>query len=1043
MGEIVEVTFLGLVNVAIFLLNTGRAQKAIDLCKENLVLVNNTAAIIDEQLAKYFCAEIYKTLFNAYRGICDNTNAITYGSKLLVIYRECGETAQEGLHSIALAQVYHIQNKYVEAKELYEQAISIMRETGDKKGEETAYTDLGTVSQFLGEYVKARVYYEKALAIGIEIGDREGEGIVCGYLGIVFGSIGEYVKANEYIEKALAISAAIGNRALEATNYENLGVVFQSIGEYVKAKEYHEKALAIKIEIGDRNGEATCYGNLGTVFQSLGQYDKAKEHHGRALVLSMEFRDRAREATCYGNLGTLFQSLGEYVKAKEYQEKALSISAEIGNRALEATNYGNLGVVFQSLSEYVKAKEYHEKALEITVEIGDRAGEGSCYGHLGTLFQSLGEYVKAKEYHEKALAVGMEIGDRASEGSCYGNLGIVFHSLRKYRISKEYQDKALAIKIEIGDKSGEASCYVNLGKVFRSIGDYEQAKKYYEKALAITTEIGDRRGKAITYASLGDVFQSLGEHVMAGEYFEKALSISKDITDGEIEFKCYCCLTLTKLSQKKFEEAFSFLFQSMKKCEDLRGFNADNDQIKISFADVHVFPYQRFSGLFCDAGKPNNALYAIELGRARALADLMATRYSAERHISPNPQLWIGIKNVMKNSNESNCTCLYISYHAQEVFLWILETSGAIHFREISVDKKTLHTRLAKVAEDLDEIFAIMANSFRSFGILHEEDCEDRSLNDIETKHESSQDESHPGLRSGKEEDDPNPNLTLFYKMLIDPVSDLLREPEIIIVPDRRLYRVPFPALLDECGKYLSETFRIRIVPSLTTLKLIQDSRANYHSQTGVLIVGDPDVGVVLYKGRLNRNFVPLPGARKEVEMIGRLLGVQPLIGQHATKQTILQRINSAGLIHFAAHGNAERGEIALAPLDSNTGIPQEDDYLLKMSDISQIQLRAKLVVLSCCHSGRGQIRAEGVVGIARAFLGSGARSILVALWALDDSATLQLMSRLYEHLVRGESASESLHEAMKWMRDNGYSDVKQWAPFMLIGDNVTFAFGK
>ena len=97
---------------------------------------------------------------------------------------------------------------------------------------------------------------------------------------------------------------------------------------------------------------------------------------------------------------------------------------------------------------------------------------------------------------------------------------------------------------------------------------------------------------------------------------------------------------------------------------------------------------------------------------------------------------------------------------------------------------------------------------------------------------------------------------------------------------------------------------------------------------------------------------------------------------------------------------------------------PQEEDYLLTMADISQVRLRAKLVVLSCCHSARGQIRAEGVVGIARAFLGSGARSVLVALWAIEDKATKQFMSHFYEHLIRGESASESLHQAMRWMRE-------------------------
>ena len=99
---------------------------------------------------------------------------------------------------------------------------------------------------------------------------------------------------------------------------------------------------------------------------------------------------------------------------------------------------------------------------------------------------------------------------------------------------------------------------------------------------------------------------------------------------------------------------------------------------------------------------------------------------------------------------------------------------------------------------------------------------------------------------------------------------------------------------------------------------------------------------------------------------------------------------------------------------------------MLTMADVSQVRVRAKLVVLSCCHSGSGDIRAEGVIGIALAFLGSGARSVLVALWAISDSETEQLMNRFYEHLVEGESASKSLHQAMKWMRKNGLTNVSE-----------------
>ena len=285
--------------------------------------------------------------------------------------------------------------------------------------------------------------------------------------------------------------------------------------------------------------------------------------------------------------------------------------------------------------------------------------------------------------------------------------------------------------------------------------------------------------------------------------------------------------------------------------------------------------------------------------------------------------------------------------------------------------------------------------------------------------------------------------LQLCYDQIIAPVKDLLTEPEVIIVPERCSYRVPFAALRDEpAGKYLSETHRIRIVPSLTTLGIIQECPADYHSQTGALVVGDPKAGQVQYRGRI-LNLIPLSGARKEAEMVGRLLGVQPLLGEHATKQAVLHALHSASLIHLAAHGHADRGEIALSPNCATNSIPQEEDYLLTMSDISKVKLRAKLVVLSCCHSGRGTFKQEGVIGIARAFLASGARSVLVASWAIQDEATEQLMNHFYERLAAGESASESLHQAMKWLRSNGFTEPRQWAPFVLMGDNVTFDLQK
>ena len=975
----------------------------------------------------------YGNLGTVFCSLSEYQQAKKYYEKALAISIEIRDRKKEGTSYGNLGNVLRSLSEYQQAKEHYKKALAIRIQIGDRKGEGTCYGNLGVVSCLLGKYREATEYGEKSLAITIEIGDRKGEGRSYGNLGVVFFSLGEYQKAKEHHEKALAIAIEIGDRKEEGTSYGNLGNVFYSLGEYQKAKEYHEKALAINIAIGDKEGEGGSYGNLGTVFNSLGEYQKAKEYHEKALAITIEIGDREGEGRSYGNLGNVFLSLGEYQKAKEYHEKALAITIEIGDREGEGTNYGSLGTVFNSLGEYQKAKEYHEKGLAITIEIGDRKGEGTSYGNLGYVLCSLGEYQQAKEYHEKALAITIEIGDREGEGTYYGNLGAVSCLLGKYREAKEYGEKALAITIEIGDRKGEGESYGNLGSVFFRLGNYQEAKEYFKKALAISVEIGHRHAEAMTYADLGEVFCKLGKYGLAEEYLDKARLISSYIGDNMTDFEILVKFTTLNLSQSKFQEAISYVFQCIEKYEKLRNFLKGNDEFKISLLEKHgTFPYKLFSRLLCDTANPQDALYVEELGRARGLAEFMADKFLVENQISVNPKSWFGIENIM--NKESDCACLYISYLGWRVLLWVLKPNGDIYFRETRVNKNTL------MAESVVDVEGIFLKCAQSFGVLPKENCEDRSFDD--NLPISLHDERRPPLR-GNNTKDTETCLHLCYEMIIAPVADLLEEPEIIIVPDRCSYRVPFAALRDQlAGKYLSETYKIRIVPSLSTLKLIQDSAADYHSQTGALVVGDPKVGEVLYQGRLTK-FPPLPCGRTEAEMVGRLLGVQPLIGEHATKQAVLQAIHSVSLIHFAAHGKSERGEIALSPNRTTNSIPQEQDYLLTMSDISQVQLRAKLVVLSCCHSGRGLFRMEGVIGIARAFLGSGVRSVLVASWAIEDTATEQLMSRFYEHLVGGKSASESLHQAMKWMKSNGFTKASQWAPFVLIGDNVTLDFKK
>ena len=120
---------------------------------------------------------------------------------------------------------------------------------------------------------------------------------------------------------------------------------------------------------------------------------------------------------------------------------------------------------------------------------------------------------------------------------------------------------------------------------------------------------------------------------------------------------------------------------------------------------------------------------------------------------------------------------------------------------------------------NVDQVFS--EESFRGFTVLPQEHCEDRSLSFLKAS-DSTREPAEEGIlavyRLVEDEEEENlqpvPTLTERYRMIFAPVADFLDQPELVIVPDRALYNVPYAALKDKSGKYLSQTYRIRIVPS-------------------------------------------------------------------------------------------------------------------------------------------------------------------------------------------------------------------------------------
>src|SRR5262249_23629800 len=103
-------------------------------------------------------------------------------------------------------------------------------------------------------------------------------------------------------------------------------------------------------------------------------------------------------------------------------------------------------------------------------------------------------------------------------------------------------------------------------------------------------------------------------------------------------------------------------------------------------------------------------------------------------------------------------------------------------------------------------------------------------------------------------------------------------------------------------------------------------------------------------------------------------------------------------------------------------GLPDEaEDGLLTAEDVVGLDLLdTELVVLSACDTGLGEIHVgEGVMGLRRAFIVAGARTLVMSLWKVPDLATAFLMDRLYANrLTCGLDRDLALREAQRATRD-------------------------
>ena len=145
-------------------------------------------------------------------------------------------------------------------------------------------------------------------------------------------------------------------------------------------------------------------------------------------------------------------------------------------------------------------------------------------------------------------------------------------------------------------------------------------------------------------------------------------------------------------------------------------------------------------------------------------------------------------------------------------------------------------------------------------------------------------------------------------------------------------------------------------------------------------------------------------------------------------------------IIHFATHGflnnvNPELSGVVLSLVDEKGA---DSNGFLRLHDIFNLNLPAELVVLSACETALGKdVKGEGLVGLTRGFMYAGAKSVVVSLWSVNDSATAELMKKFYKQMLeKGLKPTAALRAAqLEMWKNQQWKAPYYWAAFVVQGE--------
>ncbi|MEZ4972184.1 MAG: CHAT domain-containing protein [Cyclobacteriaceae bacterium] len=794
----------------------------------------------------------------------------------------------------------------------------------------------------------------------------------------------------------------------------------------------------------------------GAVSLNEGRNDLALE----ALQASIEAYERSGNsnsldaADAIATLGIIYNVTGKTQQAEEQLLRALSLRKEQlpENHELMAASYNDLGLVYTNIDPD-KALSYYDQALEV--------------------YQALHESTHPK------IAIANT------------NLGVIYRELEFYGDAVNSLETALAIWDKVYTQPHPSKAFVlsNLGRTYLSMGDPTAAEGYYNRALKMYRDsYGSRHPDiASTLNAIGNIKVSQRKYDEALQLYQQAMQANIsgfDTSDVMVNppvdnyyngnVLLYSLLFKAQAFESKhFGKTLKFAdllysMEAIKKCdtlvENLRNqITNESDKIALGVVANEVYtdgvrvaytlaenawkkqPYREMAFYFAEKSKSAVLQDAISDSNAKSFAGIPDELLEEERYLKAlaaycNQQL---AQKPSPEEEQSFRDILFKVNRDYQVFVKNLEEKFPEYYNlKFNSTSPTISQIQAKLAPQTAVISYFMDeknNRLYTFIITRDKyNIEDGTIPE-------DFDKQITGLRNSLFYNEIN-----IYKSTAEKLSDAI-VPKIpngvsnlVIIPTGRMGVIPFEALFTGPVKDIDEYSQLPYMLSQYSI--------SYEFSAGLILQknmdtngrgADPSIllcAPVEFNPTTNLN--TLPGTEVEVNEIEQLFSARNLKAQKLLKgQADEDQIKSGSIkdyqfLHFATHGivdeeNPELSRIFLSQGDS-------EDGNLYSGEIYNLELNADLVALSACETGLGKIsKGEGVIGLSRALVYAGARSIIVSFWNVADASTSKLMTDFYGFLLSGNSRdfAGALRAAKRNMiQEETYAAPYYWAPFVVLG---------